>query len=152
MNDTSIDRSALDALLGFRLRRVNHALTRGFTLATGDHRLRGGEFTSLAIIACNPGISQNEICRTTGLDKSAAVAVIDDLIRRGWIARERCGQDRRRYLLTITQAGRQALDDLVARTGVIEAPVLAALTMPERAMLFALLDKLVDRVLDTDNE
>ena len=150
MNDTSIDRSALDALLGFRLRRVNLALARKFALATGDHGLRGGEFTSLAIIACNPGMSQNGICRATGLDKSAAVAVIDDLLQRGWIARERCGEDRRRYQLTITQAGKQALDDLVARTGDIEAPILDALSTPERAMLFALLDKLVDRVLDTD--
>lgn len=150
MKNNFLDRTSLDLLLGFRLRRVNLALARDFSLATADHGLRSGEFTSLAIIACNPGISQNDICHTTGLDKSAAVAVIDELLRREWIERARSGEDRRRYLLSITAAGEAALDDLVARTSAIEAPVLAALSTAERAMLFALLDKLVDRVLDSD--
>jgi DNA-binding MarR family transcriptional regulator len=146
----AIERSALDDLLGFRLRRVNQALARGFTAATGDHGLRAGEFTSLAVIASNPGISQNAVCHATGLDKSAAVAVIDDLLRRGWIARERAAEDRRRALFSVTAQGERALDDLVARTRVVEAPVLAALTRAERTTLFALLDKLVEQVLDND--
>ncbi len=144
------NRAPLAELLGFRLRRVNQALAREFARAAGDYGLREGEFTSLATIASNPGISQNEICRVTGIDKTAAVAVIDDLERRGWVTRARAANDRRRYVLHIAPAGQRALDDLVGRTRQIEERVLAALTGAERGRLFAALDKLVERVLAND--
>lgn len=143
----AIDRATLDELLGFRLRRVQIRLARDFSAATTDHVLRSGEYTALAVIASHPGVSQNEICKATGLDKSAAVAVIDGLHERKWITRRRSDQDRRRYVLTISAAGRRALADLVGRTRHIEEPVLSALSTRERAQLFALLDKLVERVL-----
>lgn len=143
----ALNRAALAELLGFRLRRVNQALAREFSRATGDYGLREGAFTSLATIASNPGISQGEICRVTGLDKTAAVAVIDDLERRGWVVRARAADDRRRYVLHVAPAGRRALDDLVGRTREIEDRVLAVLTDAERGRLFVTLDKLVDRVL-----
>jgi DNA-binding MarR family transcriptional regulator len=146
----TLNREALAELLGFRLRRVNLALSREFARATGDYGLREGEFTSLATIASNPGISQGEICRVTGLDKSAAVAVIDDLERRGWIARARAPDDRRRHVLRIEPAGQRALEDLVGRTRDIEGEVLAALTDAQRGALFAALDVLVERVLAGD--
>ena len=146
-----IDRASLGQLLGFRLRRINIQLSRDFALATTDFDLRSGEYTSLAIISSNPGVSQNEICRATGLDKSAAVAVIDDLLKRKWVVRNRSDEDRRRYLLTTTPEGEQALAILVSRTRQIENPILSCLTDLERAMLFALLDKVVDRVLDDPN-
>lgn len=143
--------TSIDALLGFRLRRVNIRLSRDFAAATGDAGLRSGEFTSLAAIAARPGISQSGICRETGLDKSAAVAVIDDLLRRGWIERGRCSEDKRRHALSITASGERALADLVARTRRIEAPVLSCLTELEATMLMALLDKVVGHILDEDN-
>ena len=147
----ALNRAAMAELLGFRLRRVNQALAREFGRATDDYGLREGEFTSLATIASNPGISQNEICRVTGIDKTAAVAVIDDLERRGWVTRARAADDRRRYVLHIAPAGRRALDDLVDRTREIEDRVLAALTDAERRRLFATLDKLVECVLANDS-
>jgi DNA-binding MarR family transcriptional regulator len=147
----ALDRTALAELLGFRLRRVNQALARQFSRATHDYGLREGEFTSLATIASNPGISQNEICRVTGIDKTAAVAVIDDLERRGWVTRARAAADRRRYVLHIAPPGQRALEDLVERTREIEDRVLAVLTGTERGRLFAALDKLVERVLANDS-
>ena len=146
----ALNRAAFAELLGFRLRRVNQALAREFSRATGDYGLREGEFTALATVASNPGISQNDICRVTGLDKTAAVAVIDDLERRGWITRARAADDRRRHVLHIAPAGQRALADLVERTREIEDRVLAALTDVERRRLFASLDKLVERVLAND--
>lgn len=140
-----------ESLLGFRLRRVNIRLTREFAAATTDIGLRSGEFTSLTAIAAKPGMSQSELCRETGLDKSAAVAVIDDLSRRGWIVRDRSGADRRRHVLSITPAGERALDDLVRRTRTVEAPVLSCLTDLEKTMLMALLDKVVGHIV-ADND
>lgn len=145
-----LNRAALAELLGFRLRRVNQALSREFARAAGDYALREGEFTSLATIASNPGISQNEICRVTGLDKSAAVAVIDNLERRGWITRGRAPDDRRRHVLRIEPAGQRALEDLVGRTRDIEGRILAGLSDAQRGELFAALDKLLERVLASD--
>jgi DNA-binding MarR family transcriptional regulator len=142
--------ATLDRLLGFRLRRINLHLARQFSVAVADHALRSGEYSALAAIAAAPGLSQSAICKATGLDKSAAVAVIDALLKRDWIVRARAPQDRRRHVLTLSATGEAAFAGLVERTLEIEAPLLSALSGAEREQLFTLLNKLVERVLGAD--
>ena len=132
----------LDEFLGFRLRRIQNQLSKGFSAATAGMGLRSGLFSSLAIIAANPGISQQELSREVGLDKSVTVQIVDELERAGYAIRERSKTDRRRHALTITQAGQAYLDELFAIMGRTEAVVTARLSSAERGLLHELLDRL----------
>ncbi len=138
-----VELGQLEMGLGFKLRRLQMNLSRNFAVAVAGHGLRSGQFSSLAIIGANPGISQNEVSRETGLDKSATVMIVDDLESRGWAVRKRSEQDRRRHSLFITPKGQKVLNELVAEMHKAEAPAFQFLTDIEKSIFFSLLDKIV---------
>ena len=132
----------LGDFVGFRLRRVQNQLSRDFAAATADRGLRSGLFSSLALISANPGVSQNEISRQIGLDKSVTVTIVDELERRGWAARERSQTDRRRHALFTTAKGEAELDELFAILERTEDAVLHQLSRAELHLLMELLDRM----------
>ena len=132
----------LGEFLGFRLRRVQNQLSRDFASATASHNLRSGLFSSLALISANPGVSQNELSREVGLDKSVTVTIVDELETRGWATRERSKSDRRRHALFVTPEGEAELESLF---GILEQTENAALHQLSPAELH-LLHELLDRV------
>ena len=141
-NGESINLGRLGDFVGFRLRRVQNQLSRDFAAATADRNLRSGLFSSLALVAANPGISQNELSKETALDKSVIVTIVDDLERRGWATRERSRTDRRRHALFITKAGQACLDELFEILEHTEDNVLHQLSPAEFHMLHELLDRM----------
>jgi len=140
-NDKSISLGRLGSFLGFRLRRVQNQLSRDFSAKTRDWDLRAGMFSSLEIIANNPGISQVELSAEVGLDKSAIVPLVDEMEGRGWVARTKSARDRRRNELSITPTGRTELDRLFHELEITEKAGLAMLTDEERRIINHALDK-----------
>lgn len=128
--------------VGFRMRRVQNQLSALFAAATTEYGIRSGLFSSLALIEANPGISQQELSSTVGLDKSITVQIVDELEKRGWAKRERSTVDRRRHSLTILPGGEKTLDELFAIMVDVEAKVLAQLSAEERPMFDAALDRM----------
>jgi DNA-binding MarR family transcriptional regulator len=139
---TSIRLGQLGDYVGFRLRRVQNRLSRRFAAVTADMGLRQGLFSSLAIVSANPGISQTDLSREVGLDKSVTVSMIDELERLGWAERQRSTLDRRRHALFVTPAGQEQLETLFALMAQTEADVLKRLGAEELATLFGLLDRI----------
>ena len=137
----------LGDFVGFRLRRVQNQLSRKFATATAGLGLRQGLFSSLAIVSANPGISQSELSREVGLDKSVTVTMVDELEKYGWAERRRSSEDRRRHALYVTPAGEAKLDSLFALMDETEAAVLHQLTSGELAMLSELLDRMYDAIV-----
>lgn len=141
-DDSGIRLGRLGDFVGFRMRRVQNQLSRSFSAATAELGLRSGLFSSLAIIAANPGLSQSELAREVGMDKSLTVSIVDELEASGWALRERSKVDRRRHALTITAEGEthlNALFDIVERT---ESAVLDQLSRAELLLLSELLDRM----------
>jgi DNA-binding MarR family transcriptional regulator len=68
-----------------------------------------GRFATLTLIARNPGISQTELSRAAGRDKSSLTPVVEDLVRRGLVERRRLDHDRRSYRLNVTAEGKKTL-------------------------------------------
>jgi DNA-binding MarR family transcriptional regulator len=123
------------------LRRVQNQLSRDFHLRAKRWDLRAGMFSALEIIAANPGISQSDVCREVGQDKSVMVTLIDEMERRGWTVRERSATDRRRYRLSITDTGATVLGELVADMQSVESAGMAVLTPEELEITARALDK-----------
>jgi DNA-binding MarR family transcriptional regulator len=132
----------LDDFLGFRLRRVQNMLSERFAQSIAGDGLRSGQFSTLALIAANPGISQNELAREVGLDKSVMVMMVDDLEKRQWAVRARSQTDRRRHALTITSDGQVELDRMFAALERTEAVVERGFSRAELGLLHELLDRM----------
>lgn len=144
MTDDGMKLGRLGDFLGFRLRRLQNQLSRDFAAATQGYNLRSGLFSSLAVIAANPGISQNDLSHEVGLDKSVTVQIIDELEKRGFARRERSKVDRRRHELLCTPEGEAYLDELFAILATTEAKALAQVSDRELETLKRILDKIYE--------
>ncbi len=137
----------LGNFVGFRLRRVQNQLSRIFANETAGQGLRQGLFSSLAIISANPGISQSELSREVGLDKSVTVTMVDEMEKYGWAERRRSSHDRRRHALYVTPAGEIRLNELFAIMEQTESAALHQLSDGEMQMLSELLDRMYDAIV-----
>ena len=132
----------LGNFLGFRFRRMQDQLTKAFSSATAAHNLKSGSFSSLALISANPGLSQQDLCREVGLDKSVTVLMVNDLESRGLAVRKKSKQDKRRHALFITPAGEAFLAELFEILNEVEGGLMSVLSPEELAMLKGLMDRI----------
>jgi DNA-binding MarR family transcriptional regulator len=96
--------------IGFNLRMAQTAAFQAFAReAAVVEATRPGRFATLTLIGENPGISQTALSRANGRDKSTLTPLLNDLVRRGLVKRERTKQDRRTYRLTLTAEGESVL-------------------------------------------
>jgi DNA-binding MarR family transcriptional regulator len=146
----SVDLGVLKDVLGFRMRRIQAHLLKSFADRLADRALKPAEFSALALIGANPGISQTRLAVEAGFDKTALVVLIDDLERWGWAERKRALGDRRRHALQITPAGEIVLRELVEIGKASEAAIMQGLGAAERRRFFASLDRVYRLCFDDD--
>lgn len=82
----------------------------------GEAGLRPRPFMTLIAIHQNPGITQNDLVKLTGSDRSTIGELIQRFETRGFIARKRDANDQRVNLLYVTDAGTAALQDSLPGT------------------------------------
>ncbi|MCW5732896.1 MAG: MarR family transcriptional regulator [Enhydrobacter sp.] len=75
-----------------------------------DPNLTLPEFRALAYINRNPGCSLNEVAEHIGLEAPSTSKQVDDLVRRGLVARETDSSDRRRVRLSILPEGKERIE------------------------------------------
>lgn len=138
----------LGDVIGFRLRRIQNRLAEGFRERLASRDLKPGEFSALALVAANPGISQIQLAEVGGFDRTSVTAMVDDLERWGWVQRGRVAGDRRRHSLTITALGETTLNELHEVALENEAAVTNQMTARERERLYATLDRLYEVFFD----
>jgi MarR family transcriptional regulator, lower aerobic nicotinate degradation pathway regulator len=127
------------AAISRRLMKL-HLATEDWVTSAG---LRPRSFGVMTCIAeCEP-VSQKQISDRLGLDPSDLVSVIDVLEEAGFVLRVRDQDDRRRYALTLTPAGRGALSRLEALAAVVQDEMLAPLDADDRAMFLRLVHEIV---------
>ena len=130
-----------ETFLGPRLRLLWNLLSAKMLEALEPFGLKTGAFSTLALIAANPGCSQTELARALGMDKSAVVPIIDDLEQRGLARRVRSAEDRRRHALEVTGAAQALIDQMHASVTSVGRPIRQAMTPEEYRLLLSLLER-----------
>ena len=121
------------ALVGDRL--VNEALaTEG---------VRKYHFRVLVTLSEHGPLSQADLGRRLGIDRSDMAAVVGELERSGWVQRVRDPDDRRRNVVSLTPDGEDALARMDTAVKRAQAQLLAPLSAAERKELTQLLDRVV---------
>jgi DNA-binding MarR family transcriptional regulator len=133
--------------IGFNLRMAQEASFLAFARQSRSVAgTRPGRFAMLTLINENPGISQTALGRAAGRDKSTLTPVLNDLVRRGWIRRERNRDDRRTYLLTLTPRGKKKLAELNACARRHERNLDRIIGPDERARFLAILRRIAAEI------
>ncbi len=107
--------------------------------ALAEDGMRKHHFATLLALAELGPSSQAALGRRLWIDRSDLHAVLNDLERRGFLARARDKQDRRRNVVELTGAGTRALKRLDARVEEAQDAFLAPLSAAQRRELRTLL-------------
>ncbi|HEY0934993.1 MAG TPA: MarR family transcriptional regulator [Trebonia sp.] len=134
--------SSLPGNAGFLLSRVGTAIQTGFKEVLATWEIRPLQFAILSALGAAGRASQQELCRPLGIDSGNMVELVDALEALGYARRDRDPQDRRRYLVTMTEPGQAAFAAMTKAVGEYTARFLDPLDQPEQTALAAALAKL----------
>jgi DNA-binding MarR family transcriptional regulator len=112
--------------------------------AIGEDGLSTRVFSVLTLIVNEPGITQSDVARRLGIERSGLVAIIDELQLRGYAERVPVAGDRRVQALRPTQQGQAAHAAAAEAVVAHERDLLSILSEDERAQLSAILAKIRD--------
>lgn len=105
---------------------------------------RGYHFRVLAALAEFGPASQASLGRHAEMDRSDITATVGELAAAGLVRRGPDADDRRRNVITITDAGLTRLRELDGILTAVQDEVLAALSADERSTLTGLLQRVLD--------
>jgi DNA-binding MarR family transcriptional regulator len=132
----------LHNILGYQLAQATVTTTQVFSRQVGQgFELRPVEFTILALVDENPGVSAKQLALALALAPPNITVWIDRLERRGLVQRERSTTDRRAQHIRTTPRGAALAREAVQRIVAGERAALAGLSAAESAMLVELLHK-----------
>jgi MarR family transcriptional regulator, lower aerobic nicotinate degradation pathway regulator len=121
--------------LAMAIKERTAAALEGSGLSPYDHGI-------LALLDEEPPETQATIADALGYDRSHLVGVLDDLEERGLIERRRDPSDRRRQVVTLTPAGKEALTRIRTVAKRVEEEFFEPLDAAERGTLLELLTQL----------
>lgn len=144
--------AAADDLAGFNLydapghllRRCQQLAVDLYTMEVGINGLTPRQFALLLAIYQNPGISQVDLVRLTGIDRSTVAEMVARLIKRNLLVRQRTEADRRTNALAVTPEGESQLR--AAKPGVLRTQdrILDPIPAAQRDSFIASLRHLVE--------
>lgn len=133
----------LERFLPYRLsvlsNRVSQSIAQGYAERFG---IGITEWRVIAVLGRDAELSANEVAERTAMDKVAVSRAVARLLERGLLQRDTHGDDRRRSVLALSEAGYAVYDEVVPVALAYEQRLLAPLDDAERAMLDGLLTKL----------
>lgn len=143
-DDSSPERAGyvLEDQVGYLLRRAYQRATALFGEMMTPFGLTPTQFAALTQIHKQGEVSQNQLGRLTAMDPATSQGVIRRLIEQGMVARRDDDQDRRRFQLSLTPAGRQLIEAAMIMGPKVSAATLEPLSARERTIFLALLKRL----------
>ncbi len=121
------------------LRRCVQYANDLFSRESSASDLTKQQFTVLAAVEQNEGISQTDLVALTGIDRSTLAEMIRRMIDKGLLDRERTESDQRANAVRIAAGGRKALRSARSASDRVERMLLAGLSSGDRARFVKML-------------
>lgn len=126
-------------------RYLPYLMRRAFAYvsARADRSTQARDYAVLAALAAGHGSSQLALAERLEINRTIMVKLIDRLQAQGYVTRTRNPQNRRSYLLALTDAGRRALTEMQPAVLERDRAVTSTLTERERVRMGELLGRLL---------
>lgn len=129
----------------FLLSKAGQLSREKFDRAIKPMGLKSRHYGALAVLADEGPHAQQALGEKLQVDRSTMVTLVDELEEMGSVERRRDRIDRRRYELTITDAGRRTLSEAEDLVEGVQEMVLAPLDEAQRRELHELLTLILGR-------
>ena len=133
---------ALQGAVGHLLRRSQQRAVDLFVEEVGEDGPTPRQFAVLLTVHQKPGVSQTDLVRMTGIDRSTLTEILRRLGRRGLIRRERQPQDRRTNALHLTSDGRRTMESAIDAVERAQRRILEPIPAAERPAAMRVLERL----------
>jgi DNA-binding MarR family transcriptional regulator len=101
--------------------------------------------TALLHINAHAGCSQSELAQFTGLSRTSAATMVEQLEQAGFVER-RAGANARTNALFLTDAGRAAMEQAIGESAINEEQIFGIFSPEERGALLQLLERAIFHV------
>lgn len=140
-----LDQSMMQHLLGYVVKRASVGAKKVFDDSIGHPlQLSAVEFTILCLLINNQRATQKHLAAALGLSAPNLTTLIDKLVERGLLLRERSDVDKRSQLVKLTPNGLELAHKAHQISLTMEAPILKNLSDAEKAILTELLNKVIN--------
>jgi DNA-binding MarR family transcriptional regulator len=136
---------------GHLLRRAQQFAADVYQDAVGADGLTPRQFAVLYTVEAREGLSQTDLVRETGIDRSTLADMIGRMLKKDLLARKRTEGDQRANAVKITAAGRKALKAALPAVAKAEAKLLDVIPASKRAEFIKTLTIIADTVDAMDN-
>ncbi len=140
-SEAMIDASFLESLLGYNARRTALIIIEAFLDRMSVYGLRPVDFSTLSLVAHNPGITSRQLCAALAILPPNLVRIVADLDKRGLLQRKPHPTDGRAIGLHLSVEGRKMMREAEATVLALEDAASSRLTVDERLTLISLLKK-----------
>lgn len=104
----------LEGHLGYFIRRIQVWVFNDFLQTLAPLKIRPAQYSVLAVIEANPGLSQSDVADFLGIERARLARMLDRLEKRGFAERRSSPRDRRSHALFLTREGQKALKRIKA--------------------------------------
>jgi DNA-binding MarR family transcriptional regulator len=132
------------------LRRCVQYANDLFSQEAGSSDLTKQQYTVLAAVEQNEGMSQTELVNITGIDRSTLAEMIRRMIEKGLLDRERTETDQRANAVRIGPGGRRALRSARSASDRVERALLSGLSSADRVKFIRMLTTVVSQAETSD--
>jgi DNA-binding MarR family transcriptional regulator len=142
-------RPAIDSEITWLLHRAAQRMRAATGETAEKHGLTLRDYIVLSALDKSPGLTQGELGKTLGLDKTTLMSQLDRLERAGSVVRHNDPRDRRLRIPVITADGEALRAKVAAACDTVETSALTGLDPDEiqglRRMLFTIIGDVEDR-------
>jgi DNA-binding MarR family transcriptional regulator len=130
------------------LRRASRTASRYYRSQLAQFDLSASQATALLFLSERHGATVRELAGALSADLATASALVDRLMSQGWIRRETDPDDRRRARLLLSDKAVGVLEPLQQATDRTNAMLSEALGAEQASQLAALLERLLDGLIE----
>lgn len=111
-----------------------------------EHGISSAEYPILLLLNKKDGITQEEIASGLSIDKSAITRVIQSLLKKGFIEREKGCEDRRCNFIHLTPKGRSCKEPIEAGKKGWNDILMKEMSEDQRQLVVQLLEQMVHNI------
>ncbi len=138
-----LDAFVLTDIVSHLLRRAHFRAEAIFADQFGETGLTPRQKALLVSVYQHPGENQNTLAERIAIDRNSFAEMVNRIVARGLVRRERSEADARAYELHITEEGLRLIEQVMARDAEVEALIIAPIPEELRPVFIKCLKTMV---------